>query len=131
MNAQPERGLDASSAAEPDRHLIAVNDHRNRAAALAEPEHPLQPRLVFLDVDVLERNLPPLKVVTGGLRIRSGVFAEDENHVSILLRGQIWVRSRSDPVGENTADGPVSRFDFIATSSVGASRMPKEFASCR
>jgi hypothetical protein len=85
-------GLYASGAAEPDRHLIAVNDHRNRAAAIAEPEHPLQPRLVFLDVDVLERNLPPLKVVTGGLRVRSGVFAEDENHVSILLR----VRSGSD-----------------------------------
>ena len=80
MNAQPERGLDASSAAEPDRHLIAVNNHRHRAAALAECQHALQPRRVLLNVDVVERNLPPLKIVTGGLRVGSGVLAEDEDH---------------------------------------------------
>jgi len=80
VDAQPERGLDASSAAEPDRHLIAVNNHRHRAAALAECQHALQPRRVLLDVDVVERNLPPLKIVTGGLRVGSGVLAEDEDH---------------------------------------------------
>jgi hypothetical protein len=75
-----ERGLYASRAAEPDRHLIAVNNHRHRASALAEFEHAPQPSRILLDVDVLERDLPPLKVVTGGLRIGSGVFAEDEDH---------------------------------------------------
>ena len=79
-SARTERGLDASSAAKSDRHLIAVNNHRNRASALAESQHALQLRRVLLDVDVLERDLPPLKVVTGGLRIGSGVFAEDEDH---------------------------------------------------
>jgi hypothetical protein len=84
--------LDASGAAEADRDLVAVNDHRYRAAPVAVHEHARESCSVLLDVEVLERNLPPLKVVTGGLRVRSGVFAEDENHVSILLR----VRSGSD-----------------------------------
>jgi hypothetical protein len=76
--------LHASGAAEPDRHLIAVDDHRDRPPPVAEGQHALKLRLALLDVDVLERGLPPLKVVTGGLRIRSGVFAEDENHGSIV-----------------------------------------------
>jgi hypothetical protein len=107
LRRSTERGLNASRAAEPDRHLIAVNNHRHRASALAEFEHAPQPRRVLLDVDVLERDLPPLKVVTGGLRIGSGVFAEDEDHVSILLRGQTGVRMGvgppSDPIGDFAA----------------------------
>jgi hypothetical protein len=83
LRARTERGLDASRAAEPDRHLVAVNDHRHRASALAESQHPLQLRRVLFDVDVLERDLPPLKVVTGGLGIRSGVLAEDEDHAPL------------------------------------------------
>jgi hypothetical protein len=93
-----ERRLYASSAAEPDRHLIAVNNHRNRASPFAESEHALELRRGFLDVDVLEQNLPPLKVVTGGLRIGSGVLAEDQDHVPILLFGLTRVRFGSDVV---------------------------------
>jgi hypothetical protein len=84
LRATPARRLDPSSAAEPDRHLIAVNDHGHRAPPVAEREHALQIRRVLLHVDVLERNLPPLKVVTGGLRVRSSVLAEDVNHVLIV-----------------------------------------------
>ena len=78
------RGSDPSGAAEADRHPVAVHDHRHRAAAAAERQHARQRRRVLLDVEVLERNMPPLKVVTGGLRIRSGVFAEDVDHEVIV-----------------------------------------------
>ena len=70
----------ASGAAEADCHLIAVNDHRHGTAPVAVPQHALELRRILLDVDVLERNLPPLKIVTGGLRVRSGVLAEDVDH---------------------------------------------------
>jgi hypothetical protein len=43
-------------------------------------EHARERRRVLLDVEILERDMPPLEVVTGGLRIRSGVLAEDEDH---------------------------------------------------
>ena len=76
--------LDASGAAEADRHLIAVHNHRHGAAPVAEPQHALELGRTLLDVDVLERNMPPLKVVTGGLRVRSGVFAEDVDHRVIV-----------------------------------------------
>jgi hypothetical protein len=76
--------LNASGAAEADGDLIAVNDHRHRSASAAVNEHARKGRGVLLDVEVLERNVPPLKIVTGGLRIRSGVFAEDGDHAAIL-----------------------------------------------
>jgi hypothetical protein len=75
---------DPSGAAEADGHLIAVDDHRHGPTAVAEGQHALQFGRVALDVDVLERNLPPGKILTGGLRIRSSVLAEDVNHPSIL-----------------------------------------------
>jgi hypothetical protein len=71
---------DASGAAEADRHLIAVDDHGDGAAAAAVRQHALERRRVLLDVEVLERNVPPLKILPGGLRVRSGVFAEDVDH---------------------------------------------------
>jgi hypothetical protein len=58
--------LDASGAAEADRDLLAVNNHGHRAAPVAVNEHAREGRGVLLDVEVLERNVPPLKVVTGG-----------------------------------------------------------------
>ena len=76
--------LDASGAAEPDRDLIAVHDHRYGAAPLAEPEHALELGRVFLDVDVLERHVPPIKILTGGLGVGSGVLAEDVDHTVIV-----------------------------------------------
>jgi len=79
----PARGaqLDASGAAEPDRHAIVLDDDRHRTPPIAVPEHALQVGRVLLDVDVFERNVPPLIVGPGGLRVGSGVFAEDVDHV--------------------------------------------------
>jgi hypothetical protein len=81
--------LDASGAAEADRDLLVLDDHRHGAAPVAVAEHPLKLRRVLLDVDVLERDMPPLIVVTGGLRVRSGVFAEDVNHPVIVSAGGV------------------------------------------
>jgi hypothetical protein len=86
------RPSDASGAAESDRHGAAVvDDHGNRATPFAVTEHPLQLRRIFLDVDVLERHVPPLMVLPGGLRVRSRVLAEDVDHASIV-RGRIRIR---------------------------------------
>ena len=78
------RRSNPSRAAEADRHLLAVHDHRHRAPSAAEGQHPREGRSVFFHVEVFERNLPPLKVVTGGLCVRSSVLAEDVDHVAIL-----------------------------------------------
>jgi hypothetical protein len=103
----PARGaqLDASGAAEPDRDAIVLDDHRHRTSALAVAEHALQLRRVLLDVDVFERNVPPLIVGPGGLRVGSGVFAEDVDHIGIVWRHcQPHTTIRSPP-----------DFDLIAT----------------
>ena len=75
---------DASGTAKADRHLIAIDDDRHSATTLAETEHPLQIECVFLDVDVLERDMPPLTILTGGLRVGSSVLAEDRDHGAIV-----------------------------------------------
>ena len=80
---EPSARLDASGAAEADGDLVAVNDHGHRAASVAVNKHARKGRGVLLHVEVLERNMPPLKIVTGGLRIRSGVFAEDGDHAAL------------------------------------------------
>ena len=83
----PARGAsDASGAAEADRHLAVFDDHRHGPAPLRVTEHALERRRVFLDVHVTDRNMPPLIVVPGGLRIRSGVLAENLDHSFILRR---------------------------------------------
>ena len=74
---------DVSGAPEADGHLIAVDDDGHRAAAGAVLEHPPHRVRISLDVEVLERNVPPLVVVTGGLRVGSGVLAEDIDHGSL------------------------------------------------
>jgi putative transposase len=77
--------LNASGAAESDRdRAIVGQNHRHRTAALAQAEHPIELGRVFLDVDVLERDVPPTEVVTGGLCIGSRVLAEDDRHLSIV-----------------------------------------------
>jgi hypothetical protein len=81
--------LDPSSAAETDCDLVVLDDHRHGATPVGVAEHPLKLRRVLLDVDVLERDMPPLIVVTGGLRVRSGVFAEDVNHPAIVSAGGV------------------------------------------
>ena len=76
--------LHASSAAEPDGHLSVLDDDRHRAPLVAVLQHALQRCGVLLDVDVFERNVPPLIIGPGGLRVGSGVFAEDVDHGSIV-----------------------------------------------
>ena len=76
--------LNASGAAETHRHVSVVDNHRNGAAPITEAEHALELGRTFLDVDVFEVDMPPLVLVTGGLRIGSSVLAEDENHPPIL-----------------------------------------------
>ena len=60
------RSSDPSGAAETDGHLIAVDDDRHRATAAAVAKHACQFSRVLLDVDVLERDMPPDVVLTGG-----------------------------------------------------------------
>jgi hypothetical protein len=76
----PGAALHASGAAEADGHLFPVHNHRNGPPAAAVAEHPFKFRGVFLDVYVLERDMPPLVIITGGLRVGSSVFAEDVDH---------------------------------------------------
>ena len=77
-------GSHASGAAEADDHLVAVDDDRDGATALAVAEHPLQIRGVLLDVDVGEGLMPPFIILTGGDGVRSSVFAEDVDHDAIV-----------------------------------------------
>src|SRR5215471_4783517 len=72
--------LDASGAAETNRDLVAFDDDRHGAPAAAVGEHALKLGGVLLDVDVLERDVPPLIIGPGGLRVGSGVLAEDVDH---------------------------------------------------
>jgi len=75
----------ASRPAESDRHLpLVVDDDGDAALPFAVRQHALEIGLALLDVDVLKRNVPPLKVVTGGLRVGSTVFAEDVDHRALL-----------------------------------------------
>jgi hypothetical protein len=78
--------LDASSAAEPDGHVTVLHDDRHGAAPVAETQHALELGRVLLDVDVLERNVPPLIVFTGSLCVGSGVLAENVHH-TVIVRG--------------------------------------------
>jgi hypothetical protein len=81
----PDRsGSDPSGPAEADRHLAVVDDDRDGAAAFAELEHARELRGVLLDVDVLELDMPPCIVVTGGLRVGSRVLAENLDHHPIV-----------------------------------------------
>ena len=72
--------LNPSSAAKANRHLAVFDDHRNRAAALAVAEHPLEGGRIFLDVQILEPDVPPIEVFTGGLGVGSSILAEDQDH---------------------------------------------------
>jgi hypothetical protein len=97
----PARGAsDASRTAEADCHLAVFDDHRHGAAPFRVAEHALERSRVFLDVDVRDRNMPPRIVVPGGLRIGSGVLAENLDHSSIVQKvfnaSRIFV-PRDDP----------------------------------
>ena len=85
----------ASGAPEADRHLAPLDDDRHRAATLAELEHPRELGRVLLDVDVGELEMPPCIVVTGGLRVGSGVFAEDVDHDAIVQTQNSKVKTQN------------------------------------
>lgn len=85
VSLAPDLGaLDASSPAEADRDLSVLHDHGHGAAPAAQPQHPLQLGGVLLDVDVLDLDMPPDEILTGGLRVRSGVLAENRDPVRHL-----------------------------------------------
>src|SRR5213592_648691 len=80
--------LDTSGAAKPDGHVSLVHDDGHGATTVAETEHPLELAGTLLDVDVFDLDMPPLVVVTGGLRVGSGVLAENVDHTSTLQRAR-------------------------------------------
>ena len=84
MVLAPGERSDASGAAEADRHLSAVDNHRHRAAALRVAQHAVELCGVLLDVDVGEVYMPPFIILTGGEGVGSRVFAEDVDHLDIL-----------------------------------------------
>jgi hypothetical protein len=47
--------------------------------AFAVAEHALERCRILLDVQILDRDVPPIKVFTGGLRVGSSVLAEDQD----------------------------------------------------
>ena len=57
---------DPSRAAKADGDALVFDDHRDRAASMAVGQHARERGGVFLDVEVLERNMPPGKILTGG-----------------------------------------------------------------
>jgi hypothetical protein len=76
---------DTSRAAETNRHGAVLDDDRDAALAFRELKHPFEVRRGLLDLEILERNVPPGVVLTGGFRVGSGVLPEDEHwHVAIL-----------------------------------------------
>jgi hypothetical protein len=96
---------DASGSAEADRDLAAVLDyHRHQTASARVVEHSVERCCVFLDVYEFERDVPPLVIVTGGLRMRSTVLPEDFNHHSLHPR-----RSLCD----HNPDYQVAHFRFV------------------
>ncbi len=61
------RRLHPSGAAEPDRDRALVSeDHGDLARAAGQLQHALQPGGILLHVDVLERDMPPFEIFTGG-----------------------------------------------------------------
>lgn len=80
--------LHSSTAAVTDCHLLAFDDDRHVAAALAGGQHPLKTSRVLLDDDVFHSESTLREVRTGFSRVGSGVFTEDGDvgHVVILCK---------------------------------------------
>ena len=94
----PRQPLDASRTAETDRHaLLIIHDDRNDASTLAVDEHSLEIGRALLDVNVLERDLPPGTVFTGGFRVGSRVLAEDVHHSLHSTTAEALRRPSSPP----------------------------------
>ncbi len=97
--APNRRASDTSGAAESNLDLAVLFDHGHGAAAEGELEHALQRGVILFDVDVLERDVPPLIVVTGGLCIGSTVLAVDLHHASYCTRAPSSSARVSSPRG--------------------------------
>jgi hypothetical protein len=80
----PAALLNPSSPPEADRDLVSIDDDRDFTASLRQREHALELLAVLFDVEVLDVDLALGVILTGRLRIRSGVFPEDEHHGPIL-----------------------------------------------
>ena len=74
--------LHRSRAAETDGYATIFDNDRYLAPATGHGQHLLQRRRIFLDVEIAERNLPLFVLLTGGCRVRSGVFPVDDDFVS-------------------------------------------------
>jgi hypothetical protein len=60
------RALDSSSPAEPDCHFAVIDDHGHLPASARGGEHLLEAGGILLDVNVTNRDLPLLVILTGG-----------------------------------------------------------------
>ena len=75
----PAEQLDLSATPiESDDDLAAIYNHWDSASALGMLKHPLHPRGILGDIDVLESYPPFAVVLTGGRGVGSGIFAEDQ-----------------------------------------------------
>jgi hypothetical protein len=84
-SAAARAASDSSRAAEADGHGAVLDDDRDAPLALRHLKHPLEVGRVLLDVEILERDVPPGVVLTGGFRVGSRILAEDQHgHVAIL-----------------------------------------------
>ena len=73
--------LDASGAAEPDRHFSFVDDDGNLTAAAGVFEHFVERSARDLDILVVHGDVFRCVVLTGRNRVGSGVFSENQNCV--------------------------------------------------
>ena len=65
---------------DPGYRAVTFDDHRHRAAPLAQDEHTIETARVRLDVDVLDGDSPPLVIVARRLGVRTAVLAENHDH---------------------------------------------------
>jgi hypothetical protein len=76
-----------SSTAEADRHRSVLDDDGHATLAFSELQHPFEIGCVLLDLEVFERNVPPGVILTGGFRVRSRVFTEDQDRHAAIVSG--------------------------------------------
>jgi hypothetical protein len=62
--------------------------------------------------------MPPLKIVTGGLRIRSGIFAEDVDHEPILAPNRHALTTRFSSTTDRQSTGSQSASSAVRIAIV-------------
>ena len=80
-NADAVGALNFSRTAEADGDFAGFDDDRHLAPPFGELKHALQALLVFEDVDVLMGNFAAFESLPGSCRVRSEIFAENENFI--------------------------------------------------